>query len=389
MSDRQPPRRWLADPASLSVAERRACDRLAALPPPKAQRLGRQRQLLALLSEPPAQRSRLRAYGYAATALAAVALMVTTIAVREGRLRSVAPAADESAHFELLGPTVLEHDADHPHHVRLKSGGVIAYAGRHELSIETPRAHATLPPGAICRIEVLASNVAFAVSSERAVIKWIAGPTVTLSAGARESSDDVSPSPASAPARAIELPVRKRGHAALRDPHASAPVVISSKLADEAAVVRQAFEQLQVARDPEAALAMLDRHDQRFASGELSREVRRIRIDALLALHRRSVALALLDAETDLGSDLSGGELRLLRAALRLEARRPREALADYQYVKASPFVGLRDEVLYGEALCRALAGEQAEAQRLFSGYLEQFPRGKHAAEARAALGLK
>ncbi|HUB07190.1 MAG TPA: tetratricopeptide repeat protein [Myxococcales bacterium] len=113
-----------------------------------------------------------------------------------------------------------------------------------------------------------------------------------------------------------------------------------------------------------------------------------MRLDALVALGRRGEALALLDALAAKG--FAGlprpDELRVLRGDLLLEQGRFTEALASFGAPGPDAAPTLRERALYGEAVARARLGDAQGSRRDFARYLQAFPEGRHAKEAREAL---
>jgi TolA-binding protein len=78
-------------------------------------------------------------------------------------------------------------------------------------------------------------------------------------------------------------------------------------------------------------------------------------------------------------------EALFLRAEIRRKVHgRCDEAARDYAAAAASPRVA--EDALYFEASCRRQLGAHEEARRGFVRYLERYPRGRHAASARAAV---
>jgi regulator of sirC expression with transglutaminase-like and TPR domain len=115
----------------------------------------------------------------------------------------------------------------------------------------------------------------------------------------------------------------------------------------------------------------------------LSLEARVLRIDALLALGRRSDALTQLET-LPLDRVGRGAELRLVRAELRASGD-CRSALADFDRVlSATPAAGAEERALRGRSLCRASLGDAVGARSDADRYLEKYPRGRFAAELRA-----
>jgi TolA-binding protein len=156
-----------------------------------------------------------------------------------------------------------------------------------------------------------------------------------------------------------------------------------SSLAAESRLLAAAIAKLR--KEPAAALAALDDYATRFPQGQLSAEAQVMRIDALLALGRRDGALRALDGMT-LGGLPRGRELVLLRAELRSEAGRCRDALADFGTAIVEAADPFDERALYGRAVCRAKLGNIQGARSDLGRYLVRFPDGRFAADARHAL---
>lgn len=95
-----------------------------------------------------------------------------------------------------------------------------------------------------------------------------------------------------------------------------------------ARALAEALRALRGERAPGHALAILDEQRGAIERERLADEAELVRLEALLALGRRSAALALLDA-AELSARVRGDELRLLRAELRAHAGRCASARAD------------------------------------------------------------
>lgn len=154
-------------------------------------------------------------------------------------------------------------------------------------------------------------------------------------------------------------------------------------------MLHDALEQLNVRGDATSALAQLDGYRNSYPNGVLAREAEVARVDALLRLGRDSEALGLLDGAADRGFEgyARPGQLRVLRGELLARLGRCGEAIPIFTSALADPQVGQSAErALYGRANCRATLGESTASRADLSRYLELYPQGHFAGEARRAL---
>jgi len=204
------------------------------------------------------------------------------------------------------------------------------------------------------------------------------------------------PAPADSPSLPEPAPVERRTPAprpADVAPTGVAPAPFApveappTALAQESKLLTEALRKLRQDDDPSGALALLDEHDGRFAAGTLAPEAALARIEALLRLHRNGDALALLDAAAPAPAG-TGRDLLIARAELRAAAGRCAAASADFDLLLRAdrPLDAITERALWGRASCRA-TGDSAGARRDLQDYLTIFPRGRFAADARAALG--
>jgi hypothetical protein len=185
------------------------------------------------------------------------------------------------------------------------------------------------------------------------------------------------------PAPSAEPPASPVVAAQARSAATTPSVTPESRLAAESMALEPAIGALRRDRDPARALTLLGSYEAAFPRGVLSLEARVLRIDALLALGRRSDALTQLET-LPLDRVGRGAELRLVRAELRASGD-CRSALADFDRVlSATPAAGAEERALRGRSLCRASLGDAVGARSDADRYLEKYPRGRFAAELRA-----
>jgi hypothetical protein len=157
----------------------------------------------------------------------------------------------------------------------------------------------------------------------------------------------------------------------------------------EATLLAGAIRTLRGAGDANAALALLDQLRARFPDGAMTLEARAVRIEALLKAGRMAAALAELD-----GFPLDGApgrdEWQVVRGELRANAGRWHEAEADFAGALAGRLDGARGDLaeraLWGRAGARARRGDGAGARADYALYLERFPSGRFADQARSAV---
>jgi hypothetical protein len=153
----------------------------------------------------------------------------------------------------------------------------------------------------------------------------------------------------------------------------------------ESIALGRALTKLRRERDPSAALVLFDQYAAEFPNGALRLESRVARIDALLALGRKSQALVELGG-LPLERVARGPELRLLRAELWAE-RDCRRALSDFEPLLDGSTAGtIAERALHGRAVCRLQLGDRARAASDLRTYLERYPNGAFANEIRKSL---
>ncbi|MDB4969988.1 MAG: hypothetical protein JWN44_5677 [Myxococcales bacterium] len=152
----------------------------------------------------------------------------------------------------------------------------------------------------------------------------------------------------------------------------------------EARQLAQAIRRLRNDHDARGALALLDMV-QRAAGNTFSDEIALVRIEAFLELGDRNAALAALDT-LPLPDVPRGEELLVLRGDMRAEAKRWEDAINDYSRGTAVATTQLIERSLFGRANCRMGTGEISLAQADLRDYLQRFPNGRYAADARRML---
>lgn len=197
----------------------------------------------------------------------------------------------------------------------------------------------------------------------------------------------LAPPPRPLPRAAVAAPTpqKERPRAERPEPPKAAE---TDALAEESARVGRAL-QLLAAGDAASALAAAQDYLDRYPAGSLRGEAEMARLDALIALSRHSEALSLLDgfAEASFAGLPRPDELRVLRGELLLEKGRFADALASFSAAGTEALPDLHERALWGRAVCRVRLGDLAGSRREFAQYLSAFPEGRHAREARAALG--
>jgi hypothetical protein len=191
--------------------------------------------------------------------------------------------------------------------------------------------------------------------------------------------------PPFAPAEVSALAWRKAGSAAKAAAAEAGPAVAPAAPRPAAsAILRQALERLRGARDPGAALALVEAHRSDLEAGSLAAEGDLVRLEALLALGRRDEAAQLLEA---IDVPTSRRDLHLLRGELRAAEGRCTDAVADFQVARRPrPGDELDQRALHGQAVCLSRLGARARARAVLEEYLARYPAGSFAVEARRAM---
>jgi TolA-binding protein len=203
-----------------------------------------------------------------------------------------------------------------------------------------------------------------------------------LPAEAERALDLPSSAPEAIPGAESNRPRRQlRAFHRASGPAEPAPAATS----DEILALDQAIGLLRRKHDASAALPALDAYLGRYPTGQLNREARLARVDALLMLQRSDEALLALET-LPLDAHGRSTELQLIRAELRARTDCTR-AEGDFSAVLArGQNASLEERALYGRGACRVKRGDGKGAAQDLRRYLDRFPTGAHAGWARRWL---
>jgi TolA-binding protein len=178
---------------------------------------------------------------------------------------------------------------------------------------------------------------------------------------------------------------RRQPRASHRESASGSPEPSPAATSDEILALDQAIGLLRRKHDASAALPALDAYLGRYPTGQLNREARLARVDALLMLQRSDEALVALET-LPLDAHGRSTELQLIRAELRARTDCPR-AEGDFSAVLTrGPNAALEERALYGRGACRVKRGDAKGAALDLRRYLDRFPTGAHAGWARRRL---
>lgn len=141
--------------------------------------------------------------------------------------------------------------------------------------------------------------------------------------------------------------------------------------------------------DAPGALAALRSYEAEYPHGPLSQEVELSAIELTLASQDLDEALAQMSRYlTEHGQSERAPQISFLRGNVLRERGDCEHAIKAYRRAAVRPSTGLvADDGMYFTAFCEQQLGRGTAAADTLRAYLRRFPDGRHAAEARAALG--
>ncbi len=164
-----------------------------------------------------------------------------------------------------------------------------------------------------------------------------------------------------------------------------APVNDDALLA-EAQFVARAAQTLRAQHNAPGTLAMLNEHEKRFSPPALKDEARLLRIEALMAEQQPQQALAVLRT-SELSNTPRTETMRLLEAELLSQLNQCGEALKKLEPLSATTVSrSVQERALINRAACAHTVGDFQSSRRALEQYLERFPSGSFAEEARQRL---
>jgi hypothetical protein len=134
----------------------------------------------------------------------------------------------------------------------------------------------------------------------------------------------------------------------------------------------EAIHALRVERSPGTALFLLDRHATQLGKSAFAHEALLLRVEAMLALGRKTEVLRLLDS-TSLTDVAASRSLLVTRGELRAAANRCADGIGDFDWVLAGSKQADR-QALFGRAVCRKKLGDSAGARADAQRYRHEFP---------------
>ena len=393
------PRRWLEEDSSAGDARRQLLQEGSELRPwPEARR----EQVLRQLEERAAGRVR-RRLGISALALAASIAAVALVAIRV-RGPATLPVGDLGRIALVDHPRITHVPTDADPMLRVEAGAIEAQINHRPpgrpFSVETPQLRVVVV-GTRFSVRVLPGLTEVAVREGRVRVES-RGQAVFVGAGQSVRSDDprfAPPAPPPAPTAAppVQGPVRLERRsipvpecASLRSSGEReacvSRVATGSGLAAQNALVSQALAQ----RDRgnlAGAIADLHAYQARFANGLFAPEVGFELAGELVDAGRYQEAVQATKAlERAYPDDPRTPQAALVCArVLREQLRQPASAAELARKYVSSTDPGVREAALYQFGLSEEAAGSP-DAEATWRSYLEGFPSGPHADDARAHL---
>lgn len=199
-------------------------------------------------------------------------------------------------------------------------------------------------------------------------------------------------------AKQVALPVRQPEPKVVVTPQA-APVVANaanelstasekreSSLNIETRLLQTALSELNVARNPGAALETLESYELRFPKGVFAREASLARIEALVAVGRLTDALARIDALTSAGNLNAPRAIELLLLKTELLAETGQCSAVGLKALESLPTGPLDQRAILVRARCDAELGHVEASRAELDAYLKKYPDGAFAPRARNEL---
>lgn len=154
----------------------------------------------------------------------------------------------------------------------------------------------------------------------------------------------------------------------------------------ESQLIAKAAQILRAQQNPEQALALLEEHAKTFSPPALADEARLLRIEALIAAQHTEQALTLLQKTDAPRTDTQ----RLVEAQLLAQLQQCGEALKKLEPLTVlTVSATVQEQALISRAACASVVGDFAGSQQALQHYLERFPSGRFAEQARQRLEVE
>ena len=140
--------------------------------------------------------------------------------------------------------------------------------------------------------------------------------------------------------------------------------------------------------DPQGALEAYRQYETEYPHGTLSQEVALSVIEIRLQQENLTGALDEIDHFLDAhGNSERAPEVHLLRGDVLRQRGDDRGAVAEYKRAQKTGSGEVAEEGLYRAASCLERLGDSEAASEALHDYLTRYPAGRHARDAKAALG--